>query len=158
MFKRFLLKLDKLLVGPQLTCSDAKNGVSNNKNTLLELTANTNYSNSVNNSRGLTAPKSTCTKSDDSGGENFENRFQVLRCDDPIDQGVQVAIKQKFKSLATKANEFAKQGEYLKAIEKFTEALRYDVTDHRIFSNRSYCYDKINCFIEYAISDLHFQS
>lgn len=111
------------------------------KNTLLELTANNNYLNT-------TRTQQTATKPDDEGVENYENRFNVLRCDDPIDQGVQAAIKSKVKALATKANELAKQGEFVKAIEKFTEALRYDLTDHRIFSNRSYCYDKINCFQE----------
>lgn len=129
---------------------DGKSGVPStiNKNTLLELTANNNYANSVNNSR--VPLKSTSNKNNDGETENYENRYHVLRCDDPIDQGVQAAIKLKFKTLATKANEFAKQGEFSKAIEKFTEALKYDMTDHRIFSNRSYCFDKINYFQEYV--------
>ena len=37
----------------------------------------------------------------------------------------------KAKSLAIKGNESAKQGEFINAIEKFTEAIRYDHADHR---------------------------
>jgi Flp pilus assembly protein TadD len=50
--------------------------------------------------------------------------------------------------LANKGNELAKQNEFHKAIEKFTEALKQESADHRLFGNRSYCYDKINNFQE----------
>lgn len=58
------------------------------------------------------------------------------------------SLKIKVKSLAIKGNESAKQGEFQKAIDKFTEAIRFDCTDHRLYGNRSYCFDKIGMFQE----------
>lgn len=34
-------------------------------------------------------------------------------------------------SLALKGNELAKHGEFVKAVEKFTEAMKYDSNDQR---------------------------
>ena len=42
-----------------------------------------------------------------------------------------VSIKLKVKNLAVKGNEYAKQNDFHKAIEKFSEAIRYDSADHR---------------------------
>ena len=76
-------------------------------------------------------------------------------------------------ALAIKGNELAKQNEFMKAVEKFTEAIKYDYSDHRfvlfnnkyycisvclpilklrLYGNRSYCYDKIGLYQE-AFSD-----
>ena len=57
-------------------------------------------------------------------------------------------LKSKAKGLAIKGNELAKQGEFRKAIERFSEALRYDGSDHRLYGNRSYCFDKVGMFRE----------
>lgn len=89
-----------------------------------------------------------------SNDENSENQHQMVRQQQQQQQQVDVndpVVKQKIKSLAVKGNEHAKQGDFVKAIEKFTEALRYDTSDKRLFSNRSYCYDKISCFQEYVL-------
>ena len=43
----------------------------------------------------------------------------------------QAAIKSKVKALALKGNDLAKQNEFIKAIEMFTEAIKYDYKDHR---------------------------
>ena len=59
-----------------------------------------------------------------------------------------LSIKLKVKMLANKGNELAKQNEFLKAVENFSEAIKQDSADHRLFGNRSYCYDKIDQFIE----------
>lgn len=82
--------------------------------------------------------------------ENHEIHFQSLQRDDKHNQN-SVSLKMKAKSLAIKGNESAKQGEFINAIEKFTEAIRYDHADHRLYGNRSYCYDKISFFDEALI-------
>lgn len=90
-------------------------------------------------------------KNNNSDEENLENQFKALKREDQLDQTT-VTLKQKAKSLAIKGNESAKQGEFNKAIEKFSDAIRFDFTDHRLYGNRSYCYDKINLFQE-ALND-----
>jgi RNA recognition motif-containing protein len=86
-------------------------------------------------------------KNNNNEEENYENQYQLLRKDDKIDQTI-LSVKLKVKMLANKGNELAKQNEFFKAIEKFSEAIRYDSSDHRLFGNRSYCYDKVNQFQE----------
>ncbi len=46
----------------------------------------------------------------------------------------QLAIKLKVKSLAIKGNDLAKQNEFSKAIEMFTEAIKHDYKDHRLIN------------------------
>mgnify|MGYP001810443733 CR=1 FL=1 len=60
--------------------------------------------------------------------------------------------KQKAKSCAMKGNEHATAQEFEKAIEKFTEAIKYDPLDHRLYGNRSFCYEKLNKYQE-ALDD-----
>ena len=52
--------------------------------------------------------------------------------------------------MAIKGNELAKQSEFEKAIEKYSEAIKLDPSDHRLYVNRSYCYEKLNYFREYV--------
>lgn len=118
-------------------------------NTLLELNANNNYS-TAKTSNSASKKQLLMLGNPNNSDENSENQHQMIRqqqqqvdVNDPV-------VKQKIKSLAVKGNELAKQGDFVKAIEKFTEALRYDTSDKRLFSNRSYCYDKISCFQEYV--------
>ncbi|GCB68495.1 hypothetical protein scyTo_0013836, partial [Scyliorhinus torazame] len=49
----------------------------------------------------------------------------------------------KGRQLAEQGIDLAKQGNYLKAVELFTEAVQFDPKDHRYFGNRSYCYDRL---------------
>lgn len=73
--------------------------------------------------------------------ENYENRNSVS-------SGRREEIKQKVKQLAIRGNEMAKQADYHKAIECFSDAISYEARDHRLFLNRSYCYDKLDMFSE----------
>lgn len=121
-------------------------------NTLLELNANNNYS-TAKTSNSASKKQLLMLGNPNSNDENSENQHQMVR-QQQQQQQVDVndpVVKQKIKSLAVKGNELAKQGDFVKAIEKFTEALRYDTSDKRLFSNRSYCYDKISCFQEYVL-------
>ncbi len=86
-------------------------------------------------------------KNNNNDEENHENHFQTLIQKEDTTQN-DLSIKMKARGFAIKGNEMAKQGEFQKAIEKFTEAIKLDYTDHRLYGNRSYCYDKINLFRE----------
>lgn len=148
-FHSDMSKKNKLLAGQ--TFLDVKNSTQDptyiKNNTLLELNANNNYSSSVS-GHGLLQQyggAKIVNKPMSNNTENSENQYVSSRENEPVDS---VSIRSKVKALAVKGNELAKQGEYLKAIEKFTEATIYDVNDPRIFSNRSFCFDKINCFQE----------
>ena len=88
-------------------------------------------------------------KNNNNDEENHENHFQAaLRQKEDTSHSSDQSIKLKARGFAIKGNEMAKQGEFQKAIEKFTEAIKFDYTDHRLYGNRSYCYDKINLFRE----------
>lgn len=173
-------KKEKLLSIGQ-TFVDIKNSTDNNlnilnnkkSNSLLELNSNNNFM-SIN--KKLSASKSGTNanqffgnelnlnlikntklklinndKNNNNDEENYENQYQMLRKDDQTDQ-IQLAIKLKVKSLAMKGNDLAKQNEFTKAIEMFTEAIKHDYKDHRLYGNRSYCYDKI-CLYQEALND-----
>lgn len=85
----------------------------------------------------------------DKNNNNEENHYQQGPSPASIATAESVqSLKIKVKSLAIKGNEYAKQGEFQKAIDKFTEAIRYECTDHRLYGNRSYCFDKIGMFQE----------
>lgn len=141
---------------------------NNNNKSLLELNNNNfinknkNLSSDINNSHffgnevNLSLIKNAKLKllndkNNNNDEENHENQFQVIKRDDQFDQNL-VTIKLKAKSLAIKGNELAKQGDFQKAIEKFSEAIRYDYSDHRLYGNRSFCYDKVDMFEE-ALTD-----
>lgn len=132
---------------------------SNNKSLLELVNNNNNNNNFINNKNNghffgnqmnLNLIKNTKLKllndKNNNDEENYENHFQMLRQKEDTSQSSDQSIKLKAKSFAIKGNEMAKQGEFQKAIEKFTEAIKFDYTDHRLYGNRSYCYDKINLF------------
>ncbi|CAF0855656.1 unnamed protein product [Brachionus calyciflorus] len=156
------LKKGKLLNGQSIIGDNIKNPA--NKNTLLELNNNNNFINNKNlNSQSLSNPslshqnnqinKNTKIKlvndKNNNNSENFENQYQIRR-EDQIEQTL--LAKKMAQSYALKGNELAKQGDFNKAIEKFTEAMKYDQTDQRLYGNRSYCFDKIGQYQE-ALND-----
>lgn len=141
------------------------NSMSNNGQTYFDIKSNTDNNNNNNNNnqtieqnkknshlygndaiiKNNSKIKSIHDKNNNNDEENYENQYQSLRKDDQIDQNI-LSLKLKVKQLAIKGVELAKQNEFSKAIEKFTEAIRSDSTDHRLYGNRSYCFDKINNF------------
>ncbi|XP_064007366.1 tetratricopeptide repeat protein 31 isoform X2 [Pogoniulus pusillus] len=54
--------------------------------------------------------------------------------------------------LAGRGNEAAQQGRYAEAVQAFTKALRLNPQEHRLFGNRSYCYEKLQRYEE-ALKD-----
>ncbi|NXK51112.1 TTC31 protein, partial [Chauna torquata] len=45
-------------------------------------------------------------------------------------------------------NEAAQEGRYLEAVQAFTEAVKLNPREHRLFGNRSYCYEKLQRYEE----------
>ncbi|NXI44035.1 TTC31 protein, partial [Galbula dea] len=50
--------------------------------------------------------------------------------------------------LAGHGNEAAQQGRYSEAVQAFTEAVKLNPWEHRLFGNRSYCYEKLGRYEE----------
>ncbi|NWU46306.1 TTC31 protein, partial [Dromas ardeola] len=50
--------------------------------------------------------------------------------------------------LAGRGNEAAQKGHYAEAVQAFTEAVKLNPREHRLFGNRSYCYEKLQCYEE----------
>lgn len=53
---------------------------------------------------------------------------------------------QRSQSLAKQGIQSVKDGNYTKAIELFSEAIRLDPKDYRYFGNRSYCYEQLKLY------------
>ncbi|RNA27845.1 Tetratricopeptide repeat 31 [Brachionus plicatilis] len=157
-FQNESVKKNKLING-QSQNGDIKNAI---KNTLLELNNNNDFINNKNlNSQNNTnmshkqidqINKNHRLKVNDKNNneENHENHFHLVRKEEQIEQTL--VAKKMAQTLALRGNDLAKQGEFSKAVEKFTEAMKYDVNDQRLYGNRSYCFDKIGQFQE-ALND-----
>ncbi|NXP53065.1 TTC31 protein, partial [Heliornis fulica] len=50
--------------------------------------------------------------------------------------------------LADRGNKAAQQGRYAEAVQAFTEAVALNPKEHRLFGNRSYCYEKLRRYEE----------
>ncbi|NXT74820.1 TTC31 protein, partial [Zapornia atra] len=50
--------------------------------------------------------------------------------------------------LADRGNKAAQQGRYAEAVQAFTAAVELNPREHRLFGNRSYCYEKLRCYEE----------
>ncbi|XP_074443141.1 tetratricopeptide repeat protein 31 isoform X5 [Larus michahellis] len=50
--------------------------------------------------------------------------------------------------LAGRGNEAAQKGHYAEAVQAFTEAVKLNPREHRLFGNRSYCYEKLQRYKE----------
>ncbi|XP_035170354.1 tetratricopeptide repeat protein 31-like isoform X2 [Oxyura jamaicensis] len=50
--------------------------------------------------------------------------------------------------LAGHGNEAAQEGRYAEAVQAFTEAVKLNPREHRLFGNRSYCYEKLQQYEE----------
>ncbi|XP_043543831.1 tetratricopeptide repeat protein 31-like isoform X4 [Chiloscyllium plagiosum] len=62
------------------------------------------------------------------------------------------ALSDKIYNLAVQGNSMANEGRYEDAVEYFTEAIKYDPKEYRLFGNRSYCYERLKQYSR-ALSD-----
>ncbi|XP_078411405.1 tetratricopeptide repeat protein 31-like isoform X9 [Cetorhinus maximus] len=62
------------------------------------------------------------------------------------------ALNAKILELAVQGNSMANKGRYGDAVEYFTEAIKYDPKEYRLFGNRSYCYERLKQYSR-ALSD-----
>ncbi|XP_044153366.1 tetratricopeptide repeat protein 31-like isoform X2 [Bufo gargarizans] len=84
-------------------------------------------------------PKSR-NKLDKKHSANKENEEKVQE-----DDGTDLLI-QRARHLAEQGIHSVKDGNYTKAIELFSEAIRLDPKDYRYFGNRSYCYEQLELY------------
>ncbi|XP_067884744.1 tetratricopeptide repeat protein 31-like isoform X2 [Heterodontus francisci] len=62
------------------------------------------------------------------------------------------ALNEKILELAVQGNCMANKGRYEDAVGFFTEAIKYDPKEYRLFGNRSYCYERLQQYSR-ALSD-----
>ncbi|KAK7909901.1 hypothetical protein WMY93_014585 [Mugilogobius chulae] len=53
---------------------------------------------------------------------------------------------------ATRGNQLAASGDYIKAVKYFTDAIKYNPTEFRLFGNRAFCFEKMHEY-EKSLSD-----
>ncbi|XP_069779493.1 tetratricopeptide repeat protein 31-like isoform X2 [Narcine bancroftii] len=63
-------------------------------------------------------------------------------------------LNAKIFELAVQGNRMANEGRYEDAVRYFTEAIKYDPKEYRLFGNRSYCYERLQQYSR-ALNDAH---
>ena len=53
------------------------------------------------------------------------------------------ALRVQAQGYAMEGNQLAKRGEFLRAVNVFTLAIKLDGSDHRFFGNRSFCFERL---------------
>ncbi|KAH0615674.1 hypothetical protein JD844_025973 [Phrynosoma platyrhinos] len=66
--------------------------------------------------------------------------------------GLQMTAVEQSMVLADCGNETAKQGQYQEAVLLFTEAVKLNPREYRFFGNRSFCFERLQCYAE-ALQD-----
>lgn len=85
-------------------------------------------------------PKTRC-KLDKKHNANKENEGKLQDED-----GCTISPVQRGRHLAEQGISSVEDGNYTKAIERFSEAIRLDPKDYRYFGNRSYCYEQLKLY------------
>ncbi|XP_072353867.1 uncharacterized protein [Scyliorhinus torazame] len=78
-----------------------------------------------------------------------EKRKGEKKVEQPVDPNT---LNDKILELAVQGNSMANKGRYGDAVEYFTEAIKYDPKEYRLFGNRSYCYERLKQYSR-ALSD-----
>ncbi|XP_038649039.1 tetratricopeptide repeat protein 31 isoform X4 [Scyliorhinus canicula] len=78
-----------------------------------------------------------------------EKRKGEKKVEQPVDPNT---LNDKIFELAVQGNSMANEGRYGDAVEYFTEAIKYDPEEYRLFGNRSYCYERLKQYSR-ALSD-----
>ncbi|XP_074003692.1 tetratricopeptide repeat protein 31 [Numenius arquata] len=67
---------------------------------------------------------------------------------EPEPVGLDTSVVEQSLILAGRGNEAAQKGHYAEAVQAFTEAMKLNPREHRLFGNRSYCYEKLQRYEE----------
>ncbi|XP_078063127.1 uncharacterized protein LOC144489051, partial [Mustelus asterias] len=78
-----------------------------------------------------------------------EKKKGEKKIEQPVDSNT---LNDKILELAVQGNSMANEGRYGDAVEYFTEAIKYDPKEYRLFGNRSYCYERLKQYSR-ALSD-----
>nr|XP_020650800.1 tetratricopeptide repeat protein 31 isoform X1 [Pogona vitticeps] len=76
---------------------------------------------------------------------------EKVKQEDPK-SGLQMTPVEQSMVLAERGNESAKNGRYQEAVLLFTEAVKLNPREYRFFGNRSFCYERLQCYAE-ALQD-----
>ncbi|XP_014799963.1 PREDICTED: tetratricopeptide repeat protein 31 isoform X2 [Calidris pugnax] len=76
----------------------------------------------------------------------------ALQVPEPEPVALDTSVVEQSLILAGHGNEAAQKGRYAEAVQAFTEAVKLNPREHRLFGNRSYCYEKLQRYEE-ALKD-----
>ncbi|XP_051866362.1 tetratricopeptide repeat protein 31 [Pristis pectinata] len=80
-----------------------------------------------------------------------ERKKAEKKLEHPVDSNT---LNAKILELAVQGNSMANKGRYEDAVGYFTEAIKYDPKEYRLFGNRSYCYERLQQYSR-ALNDAH---
>ncbi|XP_072898149.1 tetratricopeptide repeat protein 31-like isoform X1 [Hemitrygon akajei] len=80
-----------------------------------------------------------------------EKKKAEKKQEQPVDSST---LNAKIFELAVQGNSMANEGRYEDAVGYFTEAIKYDPKEYRLFGNRSYCYERLQQY-SLALNDAH---
>ncbi|XP_032898292.1 tetratricopeptide repeat protein 31 [Amblyraja radiata] len=83
--------------------------------------------------------------------KEIEKKKAEKKPEHPVDS---TALNDKILELAVQGNSMANTGRYEEAVALFTEAIKHDPKEYRLFGNRSYCYERLQQYSR-ALSDAH---
>lgn len=83
--------------------------------------------------------------------KEIEKKKAEKKPEHPVDS---TSLSDKILELAVQGNSMANTGRYEEAVALFTEAIKYDPKEYRLFGNRSYCYERLQQYSR-ALSDAH---
>nr|XP_039334558.1 tetratricopeptide repeat protein 31 isoform X6 [Saimiri boliviensis boliviensis] len=89
--------------------------------------------------RGLALQEKTCQEEESPPREERPRQSQEAQAS----QGLLAAALQQSQELAKLGTSFAQNGFYHEAVVFFTQALKLNPRDHRLFGNRSFCHERL---------------
>lgn len=77
----------------------------------------------------------------------FENKDAAVRSSRTLEDNVKIST-----DLANIGNKFASAGDFNTAVKYFTDAIKYNPTEYKLFGNRSFCFEKMQEYMK-ALTD-----
>lgn len=92
-------------------------------------------------------PKSTPDKPNEDPVLVFENKDAAAPSSRTLEDNVKIST-----DLANVGNKFASAGDFNRAVKYFTDAIKYNPTEYKLFGNRSFCFEKMQEYTK-ALTD-----